>query len=39
MMIVEVNNKLVIVSVNCPEENIDDWKPIAKDIMNSIKIK
>lgn len=34
----DLDGKLLMVTVNCVKEQIDDWKPIAKAIMNSIKL-
>jgi hypothetical protein len=39
MMMMEVDNKLVIISFNCLEKDKQDWQPIAREIMNSIKVK
>ena len=34
----ELENRLLLVTFNCTEEEMKDWKPIAKEIMNSITI-
>jgi hypothetical protein len=39
MMLMEADSKLVIISFNCLEKDKPDWQPIAKEIMNSIKVK
>lgn len=39
MMLVSVDNKLAIISFNCLEKDKQDWQPIVKEIMNSIKVK
>jgi hypothetical protein len=39
MMLMELDNKLVIMSFNCLEKDKQDWKPVVKEIMNSLKSK
>ncbi|CAH2715104.1 hypothetical protein BACCIP111895_02288 [Neobacillus rhizosphaerae] len=36
MYLIELDNKVLIATFNCTEEKMDDWKPIAKEIMGSI---
>jgi hypothetical protein len=35
----ELEDRLLLVSFNCTEGQMKDWKPVAKEIMNSIKTK
>lgn len=39
MMLLEADHKLLIISFNCMEKDKQDWQPMAKVIMNSIKVK
>ncbi len=38
MFITVINDKTFIGTFNCTYENIDEWKPLAKDMLSSIKI-
>ncbi len=35
----DVDGQLLLCTFNCTEKNIKEWKPVAKEIMTSIKIK
>lgn len=35
----DLDGKLLLCTFNCTKKNIEEWTPIAKEIMNSLKIK
>jgi hypothetical protein len=35
----DLDGKLLLCAFNCTKKSIDEWSPIAKEIMNSLKIK
>lgn len=39
MFFTNVDGRLLICSFNCMEKNIPEWEPVAKEIMNSLKVK
>jgi len=39
MFFTDLDGKLLLCTFNCTKESIDEWTPIAKEIMNSMKIK
>ena len=39
MFFTELDGRLLICTFNCTRPSIDEWSPIAKEIMNSIKVK
>lgn len=39
MFFVELDNRALLITFNCTEEQMKTWQPVAKKIMNSIKTK
>ncbi len=39
MFFTDLDGKLLLCTFNCTKKSIDEWTPIAKEIMNSLKIK
>lgn len=39
MFFSDLDGKLLLCTFNCTKKSIDEWTPIAKEIMNSLKIK
>jgi len=39
MFFTDLEGKLLLCTFNCTEKSINEWTPIAKEIMNSLKIK
>ncbi|MDG1821785.1 MAG: hypothetical protein P8H25_00190 [Flavobacteriaceae bacterium] len=39
MFLTDLNGKLLLCTFNCTKKSIAEWTPIAKEIMNSLKIK
>lgn len=39
MFLTDVDGKLLLVTFNCTKKSINEWTPVAKEIMNSLKVK
>lgn len=39
MFFTDLDGKLLLCTFNCTEKSIDEWTPVAKEIMSSLKIK
>ncbi|MFY7729462.1 MAG: hypothetical protein ACOVRN_08100 [Flavobacterium sp.] len=39
MFFTDLNGKLLICTFNCTKKDMEEWTPVAKEIMNSLEVK